>query len=349
MVHADLAALVLGHLGDDGEAQPRPGPAAGLGRPVEAVEDAVDVRVGDPGPWSRTMSAPSPQTTSTTAAVGAVLDGVVEEVVDGTSIRAADPEIQRGRRRGDEGHAPAAAVGGGRLDGGAHQLVEAQQLLGHLGHVAAGQLGHVGDQRGELVELGEDVADSTSRSSGASRSICRTTSRLVRRLVSGVRSSCDGVEDELALTLPRRVERGEQAVEGPAQAAEFVGPAGIEPMGHVGGAGQVLHRVGQRRGAEHRARHAEAESTAEAMPIRRMSHRATARRCSPSCDAGEGHRHLEPPPYGHDQRAGGGPVAVAVARADGETISRTEIPFTWVVKSSSPARRGFRRWPPSVD
>ncbi len=50
LVDVDAAALVPGHLGHDGQAQARTGPAPGARGPVEAVEDEVDVAVVDPRP-----------------------------------------------------------------------------------------------------------------------------------------------------------------------------------------------------------------------------------------------------------------------------------------------------------
>ncbi len=54
-----------------------------------------------------------------------------------------------------------------------------------------------------------------------------------------------GVEDQLALALPRGVEGLEQPVEGPAEPAQLVDPSRVEALFHVGGLGQFLDGAGQ--------------------------------------------------------------------------------------------------------
>ncbi len=71
------------------------------------------------------------------------------------SIRADDPDTQVGATRASKITLSAPAVGGGHLDGLQDDQVEPDGFGGQLGLFAPGQLGHVADQGGQLVHLGE--------------------------------------------------------------------------------------------------------------------------------------------------------------------------------------------------
>ena len=265
------------------------------------------------------MRVPSPQTTSTTPPSGLYLTALSSRLLTARSMRAADPEIQVGD-------------------------VEVAKVTSRLRPwvVAASTAAMTSSSKrsSPLVTWGmsprassamsatSDVSSSswvrtspmrTSRSSGASRSIWRATSMLVRRLVSGRPQLVGGVEHELALALAGGVEGGEQAVEGPAQAAELVGTAGVEPLGHVGGAGQLLDRVGEFvERSQHGPPHAQAEQDGEAHADQDDQPQGDGQVVEPVVDAGQRGRQLEGPAVGHGQLGDGlRAVAVVVGTAKG--------------------------------
>ncbi len=82
-------------------------------------------------------------------------------------------------------------MGGRHLYRLEHHGIESDGSGGQVRLLAAGQLGQVSDQAGQLIHLGQDVVDQDLSLCGSSSSRRRATSMLVRRLVSGVRSSCE--------------------------------------------------------------------------------------------------------------------------------------------------------------
>ena len=137
-----------------------------------------------------------------------------------------------------------------------HEQVEAQRLPGRRPAVAPGQLGQVAHDVGQLLQLHEDVVDQHGAVLGAQ--LVDPADHLEVGAQAGERGAqlVRGVEHQLALGAPRRLERLEQPVEGAAEPAQLVGAARLEPARDVGRLGQVLDRVGERverdqRGAGH--------------------------------------------------------------------------------------------------
>ena len=156
------------------------------------------------------------------------------------------PVDPAGLRVDCEGHIVGPAVG--RLDRGgvAHEQVEAQPLGRSRVLVAPRQLGQVGHQAGQLLELDEDVVDQDRAVLGAELVDAADDFEVGAQTGERGPQLVRRVEDELALGATRRLERAEQAVEGPAQAAELVGASRVEAPRHVRRLGDVLHRVGER-------------------------------------------------------------------------------------------------------
>ena len=72
-----------------------------------------------------------------------------------------------------------------------------------------------------------------ARSRAGSRSPSASASRFACTLVSGVRSSCEASEIELALGQPRALERGQHRVEARRQPPELVLLAGVDAVAEV--------------------------------------------------------------------------------------------------------------------
>ena len=207
-----------------------------------------------PGPWSRTITVPSEQATSTTPPSGLHLRALSSRLSTARPMRADDPDTQVG--------ATWASKTTPRLrpwvvaTSTASRTIESSRIgsVVELGLFTPGQLGQVGHQGGQLVQLGEDVADQHLPFLGSE--LLQPAGHLHVGPQAGQRCAqlVGGVEHQLALALPRGVERGQQPIERPSQAAELVGAARVEALGHVGGLGQLLHRAGQLvERAEHRA------------------------------------------------------------------------------------------------
>ena len=126
--------------------------------------------------------------------------------------------------------------------------------------VAAGELGQVTDEVGELLQLHEDVVDEYGPVLGAQ--FVDAADHLEVRPEAGQRCPqlVRRVEHQLALGAARGLEGLEQSVEGATEAAELVGAAGGEAARDVRRLRHVLHAVGERvQGNEGGARHDPAE------------------------------------------------------------------------------------------
>ena len=77
------------------------------------------------------------------------------------------------------------------LDRLGDQQVEAHVLDAGVRLVSAREVDEVGDQHGQLVELRDHVAQQPLAVLGREHAATASTSMFVRRLVSGVRSSCE--------------------------------------------------------------------------------------------------------------------------------------------------------------
>ena len=139
-----------------------------------------------------------------------------------------------------------AAVGALHRHGVPDEQVEAERLGCRRLLVAAGQLGQVADEVGQLLQLHQDVVDQHGAVLDAQ--LVDPPDHLEVGAQAGERGAqlVRRVEHELALGPARRLERLEQAVEGAAQPPELVGASGREPARDVGRLGQVLDGVGQR-------------------------------------------------------------------------------------------------------
>ena len=144
-----------------------------------------------PGPWSRTTSSPSRTVDLDLAARRAPLRGVVEQVRRPRARSSRDAAHERllelGSERRRRAGCAACARSPRRRRG---RAARPPARCGWL--VAARELDELGDERGHLVELLADVARAAARARpAAARRSRASTSMFVRRLVSGVRSSCD--------------------------------------------------------------------------------------------------------------------------------------------------------------
>ena len=185
------AAVCLGHLLNDREAEARPGHAPRRGRAVEALEDVREVRSAIPGPWSRTISSwPGEANVDPAHRPGS------------TSRRCrAD---SRSRARGSREHrrplsAPAAPRSEPRDGSGrAPDRFLRDEVEPHLLEraAAAPRRARARSARRSSAVISPSCSDHVAeavacdRRQGARRPSA-STSMFVRRLVSGVRSSCE--------------------------------------------------------------------------------------------------------------------------------------------------------------
>ena len=184
-----LAAVGLGHLPDDGEPEPGAGLPARRGRAVEAVEDVRQVVLVDARPVVADGHLAVADADLDLAAGRAPLGRVVEQVADGALDRsghaADDGLLEVGHER------DAAAVAAHAVDRLAGHEVEAD-VLGLARRPRRGR-----GRRARRRARSSRRAARRRRPAGARappRGIASSrasTSMFVRRLVSGVRSSCE--------------------------------------------------------------------------------------------------------------------------------------------------------------
>ena len=162
------------------------------GRAVEALEDVRRTSSSAiPGPWSRTVSSPSVEPHLDGRAGGAPLGRVVEQVRDRALEARRLPDDRRRREVGLDRHVgvvarrPPDRLLGRRGRAGPPRAASAcssPRASSVSSPISVGHLARAARPR---------RASSCSRSSGGSASPCASTSMFVRRLVSGVRSSCE--------------------------------------------------------------------------------------------------------------------------------------------------------------
>ena len=170
--------------------------------------------------------------------------------------------------------------GRARVDRARDQQVEAEQrrrLVLVLG--VAREVDQVADQAGQLLQLRDRRRRAAPRrSSSEIRSACVRTSMLVRRLASGVRSSCEASATSWRWASSESSSALEHLVEAAASAASSSLAAGLDPAAEVARRRDLLGRAAQpldRR--DRRARDEEAERRrASAIPPRLTSARITA-------------------------------------------------------------------------
>ncbi len=187
----DRAALALDHLGDDGQAQARAGQPTGGRRAVEAVEDVREVlppRSPDRGRAPR--PTPSRHRTDTDCARRAPLARVVEQVAHGAARAGRDaPRPSTARRRARTSPPwPARACSAPPTASRTSRSRRSASGRGWL-LVPAASSARSPTRSVSSWSCTSTSSTSTLRSSSLSSSTRRITSRLVRRLVSGVRSS----------------------------------------------------------------------------------------------------------------------------------------------------------------
>ena len=237
-------------------ASPRPGAraAARRGSAVEAVEHERQVLVGDPGAVVADDQLAVAQRHLDRAA--AVLGGVVEQVRDGPVEPPADPLDQHRFEARREAHA--GRVARGPLHRGGDELVERQHL--ELGHrlLLAREVDEVGDEQGQLLELGDDVGPqplAVVRVQPAAAEHLEVRAQRGQRRAQLVR----GVGHEPPLRALGRRQRLEHRVEGAGEPRELVVAVALDPARQVarardvlGGVGQLRHRLHGRAGREPR-------------------------------------------------------------------------------------------------
>ena len=113
--------------------------------------------------------------------------------------------------------------------------------------LAACELGQLRDQVGHLGELGDDVLEQLLRAPPAAgrRPACASTSMFVRRLVSGVRSSCEASWTSCRCRCCASSSDCEHRVEGGREAAELVAAAHLDPLREVARRAHVLGRLAE--------------------------------------------------------------------------------------------------------
>ena len=225
---AHEAAVGLGGLADDRQAQPRAGLSARVPGAVEAVKDERQVLLMEARPVVADRQRAGGERHLDGAAGLAVLGGVVQQIGD----RAGDPvplahdqgRLQRGR---DHQLRRAAARA---LDRRGDDLVQADlpRLAAQL--AAARQLHHVTDERGELVELLDDVAAQGLAIRGREQML--VAHELEVGADGGDRRAqlVRGVGHQVALRLHRALQRVEGAIEGLGQAGQLVATVDVEAL-----------------------------------------------------------------------------------------------------------------------
>jgi hypothetical protein len=132
------------------------------------------------------------------------------------------------------------------LDGGRDQVVEAHVLgLRRLRLVVASELDEVADQRGQLLQLRDQIGSQVVAIIGVGRSA--PGQHLEVRAQRGQRRSqlVRGVGDQLALCLLGSLERLEHRVERGRQARDLVLTLGRDPAREVARRGDVLGGLGE--------------------------------------------------------------------------------------------------------
>ncbi len=229
----------LGRLAHDREAEARARQAARAVRPVEALEHAREVAVGEARPVVADAQRAVGERQLHRAAGRAPLDRVVDQVRHGP-VDAPRVSPHHGRLRP---HAELDAVPRSRpraLDDGLHDLVQAH-LAGQLARRrAARELHHVGHEGGQLVELGDHVRP--QRLALVGRQAVGLPQRLDVGAQAGDRRAqlVAGVGHELALCLDRPLERVERGVEAARQPGELLPSPDLHPLRGIGIGGELL-------------------------------------------------------------------------------------------------------------
>ena len=168
----DGSAVPLGHLAHDRQAQPGTGPAAGGVGAEEAVEDLGALVVRDSRPAVADGQLAVAQAHVDRRVGRAPLRGVVEQVGDGAIEPRRDALHQRGLELGRERHAGCMAPGA--LHRRRDEVIEPHVLgLRRLWLVIAGELDEVADERGQLLQLCDEVGSQPVAVVGVRRAAAR--------------------------------------------------------------------------------------------------------------------------------------------------------------------------------
>ena len=224
-------------------------PEPGAGHPARGRASGRSGRTRTAGPRRRCrgrgrapMTSPSCTATSTCPPGGLHLAALSSRFATARSIVDGTPWTSDSSR--SVSNSTLGPVAPRALDRVGREQVEPHVLGGSTRRVAglARELDQLGDQRGHLVELLDHVASSCSRSSGASSFARARTSMFVRRLVSGVRSSCEASATSCRCARLELLERREHRVEARREPAELVvaGRGRLDPLREVARLGDVL-------------------------------------------------------------------------------------------------------------
>ncbi len=199
-------------------------------RSIEAIEDVRKILVGCSGPWSRTTTAPSRQSTVTTSPTEAPFPGVVEE----TSRRRTSgqhrplPKHSSEVRSNDTScNCPCVASSHGVAD----EKVQPEGFPPHRSWSPRASSARSPTKSVSSCSCTRTSSTSNERSATENSSTRRMTSRFVRKLVRGVRRLVRCIHDELALGAPGQFEGFEQPVERASQASQLIWSTGVQPKG----------------------------------------------------------------------------------------------------------------------
>ena len=196
------------------------------------------------GPRSRTVSSPSCRRTSTTLPGGLHFAALSSRLRDGAVQPRGDALHERGLELGRE--RDVRRVAAGTLDRDGDEPVEPHVLgLRRLGLVVAGELDEVADQRGQLLQLRDEIRAQPVAVAGVGRTAAGEHLEVGPQRGERRAQLVRGVGDELALRPLRALERLEHRVERGRQARDLVIPAGRDPPREVARAGHVLRRLGE--------------------------------------------------------------------------------------------------------
>ena len=130
----------------------------------------------------------------------------------------------------------------GPLDGVRHEHVQAHLVLLGLRLAVARELDDVAHERGHLVELAVHVAHSLRRLSSGSGPGRSSTSKFVRRLVSGVRSSCDASATSWRWAATACSSAASMVLKLAGEPAQLIASGDVDAAGEVVRLGDVLGR-----------------------------------------------------------------------------------------------------------
>ena len=230
-----------------------------------------------PGPWSRTDTRPPEQVTSTAAPSGLHLRALSSRLPT-ARVEALALAVDPGRPVSNvEANVARAGVGGWPRPRRPPPAWSSRSGAGGAWRCSP----RASSARSPTRVVSSSIWVSTSSTSTVAvvgRELVEPADHLEVGAQAGERGAqlVAGVEHELALGLARALQGGQQVVEGAAQAAQLVGPPGVEALGDVGGLGHVLDRPRSARSSGTRA-------------VRPTSHpRRRARAMPPRATSGEG-------------------------------------------------------------